>query len=243
MEACDAIYYPMKNKKSNTALKMRKRRRLGAFIFVVVLLALAVVAVRIYNMNKPSRDAELLMLVNPWNTIPDGYEPQLCTLSDGQQIDRRCYDDLMRMLDDCRAAGNSPYICSAYRTWDKQQALFDNKIQRLENEGMDADTARVEAAKVVAVPGTSEHQLGLALDIIDTGYTNLDEGQEDTATQQWLMAHSWEYGFILRYPNGTTDITGIIYEPWHYRYVGRTAAAQIHELGVTFEEYIDMFYK
>ena len=233
----------MKNKKSNTALKMRKRRRLGAFIFVVVLLALAVVAVRIYNMNKPSRDAELLMLVNPWNTIPDGYEPQLCTLSDGQQIDRRCYDDLMRMLDDCRAAGNSPYICSAYRTWDKQQALFDNTIQRLENEGMDADTARVEAAKVVAVPGTSEHQLGLALDIIDTGYTNLDEGQEDTATQQWLMAHCWDYGFILRYPNGTTDITGIIYEPWHYRYVGRTAAAQIHELGVTFEEYIDMFYK
>ena len=237
MEACDAIYYPMKNKKSNTALKMRKRRRLGAFIFVLVLLALAVVAVRIYNMNK------LLTLVNPWNTIPDGYEPQLCTLSDGQQIDRRCYDDLMRMLDDCCAAGNSPYICSAYRTWDKQQALFDNKIQRLENEGMDADTARVEAAKVVAVPGTSEHQLGLALDIIDTGYTNLDEGQEDTATQQWLMAHCWDYGFILRYPNGTTDITGIIYEPWHYRYVGRTAAAQIHELGVTFEEYIDMFYK
>ena len=141
MEACDAIYYPMKNKKSNTALKRRKRRRLGAFIFVVVLLALAVVAVRIYNMNEPSRDAELLTLVNPWNTIPDGYEPQLCTLSDGQQIDRRCYDDLMRMLDDCRAAGNSPYICSAYRTWDKQQALFDNKIQRLENEGMDADTA------------------------------------------------------------------------------------------------------
>lgn len=233
----------MKNKKSNTALKIRKRRRLGAFIFVVVLLALAVVAVRIYNMDKPSRDAELLTLVNPWNTIPDGYEPQLCTLSDGQQLDRRCYDDLMRMLDDCRAAGNSPYICSAYRTWDKQQALFDNKIQRLENEGMDADTARVEAAKVVAVPGTSEHQLGLALDIIDTGYTNLDEGQEDTATQQWLMAHCWDYGFILRYPNGTTDITGIIYEPWHYRYVGRTAAAQIHELGVTFEEYIDMFYK
>ena len=108
---------------------------------------------------------------------------------------------------------------------------------------MDADTARVEAAKVVAVPGTSEHQLGLALDIIDTGYTNLDEEQEDTATQQWLMAHCWDYGFILRYPNGTTDITGIIYEPWHYRYVGRTAAAQIHELGVTFEEYIDMFYK
>lgn len=161
MEACDAIYYPMKNKKSNTALKMRKRRRLGAFIFVVVLLALAVVAVRIYNMNKPSRDAELLTLVNPWNTIPDGYEPQLCTLSDGQQIDRRCYDDLMRMLDDCRAAGNSPYICSAYRTWDKQQALFDNKIQRLENEGMDADTARSRRRRSSPCRGRASTSLAL----------------------------------------------------------------------------------
>lgn len=242
--ACDAIYYPMRKNTSRTALKTKKHRaRRGILITAALLLVIAVFAARIYGMDKPSRDAELLTLVNPWNTIPDDYKPQLCTLSDGQQIDKRCYDDLMLMLDDCRNAGNSPYICSAYRTWDKQQALFDNKIQRLENEGMDAETARVEAAKVVAVPGTSEHQLGLALDIIDTGYTNLDEGQENTATQQWLMANSWQYGFILRYPNGTTDITGIIYEPWHYRYVGRTAAEQIHELGVTFEEYIDMFYK
>lgn len=242
MDVCDAIYYPMKNKGSTQALKTKKRRLRG-FIIIPILLALLILAARIYGMGSQGRDAELLTLVNPWNSMPEGYAPQLYTLSDGQQVDRRCYDDLMLMLDDCRAAGNSPYICSAYRTWDKQQALFDNKIQRLKNEGMDAETARIEAAKVVAVPGTSEHQLGLALDIIDSGYTNLDEGQEDTATQQWLMAHSWRYGFILRYPNGTTDITGIIYEPWHYRYVGRTAAKQIHELGVTLEEYIDMFYK
>lgn len=242
MDVCDAIYYPMKNKDSTQALKTKKHRLRG-FIIIPILLALLILAARIYGMGSPGRDAELLTLVNPWNSMPEGYVPQLYTLSDGQQVDRRCYDDLMLMLDDCRAAGNSPYICSAYRTWDKQQALFDNKIQRLENEGMDAETARIEAAKVVAVPGTSEHQLGLALDIIDSGYTNLDEGQENTATQQWLMAHSWRYGFILRYPNGTTDITGIIYEPWHYRYVGRTAAKQIHELGVTLEEYIDMFYK
>lgn len=242
MEECDAIYYSMKTTKK--ALKTKKRRRWRSpLIIASVLLILLVFAARIYGLDKPSRDAELLTLVNPWNTIPDNYEPQLCTLSDGQQIDRRCYDDLMLMLDDCRAAGNSPYICSAYRTWDKQQALFDNKIQRLESAGLDAETARAEAAKVVAVPGTSEHQLGLALDIIDAGYTSLDEGQENTSTQQWLMANSWNYGFILRYPNGTTDITGIIYEPWHYRYVGRTAAEQIHELDITFEEYISMFYR
>ena len=241
MEACDAIYYPMKNKKSNTALKRRKRRRLGAFIFVVVLLALAVVAVRIYNMNKPSRDAELLTLVNPWNTIPDGYEPQLFTLSDGQQIDRRCYDDLMRMLDDCRAAGNSPYICSAYRTWDKQQALFDNKIQRLENEGMDADTARVEAAKVVAVPGTSEHQLGLCADITDKFYEVKTKELEKTALYQWMYAHCQDYGFILRYPADKQDITGVMYEPWHFRYVGKEAAAYIMGNGLCLEEFLDLY--
>ena len=108
---------------------------------------------------------------------------------------------------------------------------------------MSEEEAKVEAAKAVAIPGTSEHQLGLAVDLVDANMQDLTSAQESTETQKWLMANSWRYGFIHRYPNGKTDITGIIYEPWHYRYVGRTAAAQIHELGVTFEEYIDMFYK
>ena len=91
---------------------------------------------------------------------------------------------------------------------------------------------------MVAVPGTSEHQLGLALDIVDMNHQILDESQEETDTQQWLMAHSWEYGFILRYPNDKSEITGIIYEPWHYRYVGRDAAREIYEQGVCLEEYL-----
>ena len=102
---------------------------------------------------------------------------------------------------------------------------------------MDEDEAPALAAQSVAVPGTSEHQLGLAVDIIDEYYTNLDRGQEDTDTQQWLMENCWRYGFILRYPNGTTDKTGIIYEPWHYRYVGEFAE-QIHNSGLVFEDYI-----
>ena len=91
----------------------------------------------------------------------------------------------------------------------------------------------------MAVPGTSEHQLGLAVDIVDRSNQNLDESQEDTAVQQWLMAHSWEYGFILRFPTGKSDITGIIYEPWHYRYVGRDAAKEIYDRGICLEEYLD----
>ncbi len=81
------------------------------------------------------------------------------------------------------------------------------------------------------------------MDIIDYYYPYLDEGQEDTSTQQWLMENSWRYGFILRYPNDKSEITGIIYEPWHYRYVGYEAAKEIYELDVTLEEYLDMFYE
>ena len=95
-----------------------------------------------------------------------------------------------------------------------------------------------EAARWVARPGTSEHQTGLALDIVAASYQVLDEKQEDTAEQQWLMENSWKYGFILRYPSEKSGITGIGYEPWHYRYVGRAAAAEIHCAGVCLEEYL-----
>lgn len=92
---------------------------------------------------------------------------------------------------------------------------------------------------MVAVPGTSEHQTGLAMDIVDVNNQRLDESQESTAVQKWLIEHSLEYGFILRYPTGKSEITGIIYEPWHYRYVGREDAEQIHTLDVCLEEYLE----
>ena len=183
---------------------------------------------------------ELLMLVNPWNPLPEGYVPELASVGDEQYMDARCAGALLEMLEDCREAGGSPYICSAYRTQQYQQDLYDNKILRLILAGVDGETAPAIAAQSVAVPGTSEHQLGLAVDIIDQFYTNLDAGQEETSTQKWLMENSWRYGFILRYPNGSTDITGIIYEPWHYRYVGEEFAREIYELDVTLEEYLTL---
>lgn len=182
---------------------------------------------------------ELLTLVNPWNRIPDDYTPQLRTLSDGTQIDDRIYDDLMEMLDDCRAAGHTPYICSGYRTQEKQQQLFDDKVNRLMAENYAYEDAVAAAATEVAVPGTSEHQLGLAVDIVDGDYGALDYQQANTATQSWLMENCWDYGFILRYPENKSDITGIIYEPWHYRYVGREHAEQIERSGLCFEEYLE----
>ena len=95
-----------------------------------------------------------------------------------------------------------------------------------------------EAGRQVAVPGTSEHQLGLTVDVVDINNQNLTEEQEKTPTQKWLMANSWRYGFIHRYPNGKSDVTGIIYEPWHYRYVGKDVAQEIFNRGITLEEYL-----
>lgn len=183
-------------------------------------------------------DDELLTLVNPWNPLPDDWTVDLVTLDDGHRVDSRCYEAYMEMINACKAAGYSPVNCSSYRAQETQQSLYDNKVQRLISSGMSEDEAKAEAAKAVAIPGISEHQLGLAVDLVDANMQDLTSAQESTETQKWLMANSWRYGFIHRYPNGKTDITGIIYEPWHYRYVGKDAAQEIFNRDITLEEYL-----
>ena len=194
--------------------------------------------------ERAQEEPELLLLVNPWNPLPEDYEVELQQVGrefgTDYKMDVLCADKLEQMIADCREGGGHPWICSAYRTQENQQALFDNKVLRVILEGVDREEAPDVAATTVARPGTSEHQLGRSVDIIDEYYTRLDEGQEGTATQQWLMENCANYGFILRYPTGTTEVTGIIYEPWHYRYVGERYAKEITELGVTLEEYLAM---
>lgn len=179
-----------------------------------------------------------LILVNAQHALPADFSVELADVGSGHSVDARVAAALQAMLDDCRAAGLHPLICSSYRTQQTQQSLFDDKVRRLTAEGYAPDAAQVMAGTVVAVPGTSEHQTGLAVDLVDEGNQNLDETQEQTSVQQWLIAHSWEYGFVLRYPNDKSDVTGIIYEPWHYRYVGEDAAREMHESGLCLEEYL-----
>lgn len=191
----------------------------------------------------PDTGAWNLVLVNPWNPIPENYTIETVELRNGFEVDERCYPDLQVMMDDCRAEGLSPYICSAYRTQDVQERLYKAEMEQWLARGYSQSEAEMKAGTVVAVPGTSEHQLGLALDIVDIDYQILDESQEDTDVQKWLLEHSWEYGFILRYPTEKSHITGIIYEPWHYRYVGKEAAEVIHAQGLCLEEYLDRVSK
>ena len=186
---------------------------------------------------------QLVTLVNPWNFVPEDYTVELKQINETYQVAAVAYRDLSEMMTDCENAGHQPVVCSAYRTQAYQEGLYQRKIERLLEDPTNSYTeeeAKEVAARSVAIPGTSEHQLGLAVDIIDNRNWNLDESQARMPTQQWLMENSWRYGWILRYPNEKSHITGIIYEPWHYRYVGKEVAAEIHDLGICLEEYLQM---
>ncbi|MEY8258834.1 M15 family metallopeptidase [Oscillospiraceae bacterium 50-60] len=185
-----------------------------------------------------------LLLVNPWNTLPEDFSVELVTLAScGLKVDKRIRADLNEMFSACQAAGLRPLICSAYRTQAVQTRLYNNKISRLRAAGYSRESAVEEAGRWVAVPGTSEHQTGLALDIVSSSYQALTKKQETTAEQKWLMEHCWEYGFILRYPSDKSEITGINYEPWHYRYVGKEAALAMRDSGQCLEEYLESLEK
>lgn len=185
-------------------------------------------------------NGQKIVLVNPWNYIPDGYTVELTQISKDHQIASVAYEDYLEMMKACEDAGMQPVVCSSYRTQEYQESLFSRRVDSYMEEGYSKEEAIELAGQSVAVPGTSEHQLGLAIDIVDSRNWNLDETQAEMPTQQWLMENSWRYGWILRYPNEKSAITGIIYEPWHYRYVGREVAAEIHEMGLCLEEYLIM---
>lgn len=193
------------------------------------------------NQNKSANSVvkdELLTLVNFENTIPKDWKVDLVQLNNGQSVDRRIYDDLIAMLQAAKSEGLNPLICSSYRTNEKQEQLYQNKVSEYLSQGYSKVEASDKAAFWVARPGTSEHQLGLAVDIVSTKNQRLDRSQENTVEQQWLIQNSWKYGFVLRYPTNKNSITGVGYEPWHYRYVGKEHAKKTNELGVCLEEYV-----
>jgi len=185
--------------------------------------------------EKSEEDSEwYLILVNRDHPIPENYDITLTLLSNGRQVDSRIYPELQQMFDDCRAAGYQLFVREGYRTRADQQLLMDEKIQAYRNEGYGPEEAERLAKQWVAVPGTSEHELGIAVDInADTSVSSSD------AVYGWLEQNSYLYGFIHRYPADKTEITGISNEPWHFRYVGKEAAQTIHEKGLCLEEYLE----
>lgn len=174
-----------------------------------------------------------LTLVNKWHKIPRGYDVELTELSNGQSVDSRIYPSLQKMFDAARADGVYPVVAAGYRTADEQQQMMDEKVAELQEDGYTKKAAKEEAKNWVAVKGYSEHQLGLAVDINADGVHS-----KGTEVYSWLAKNAYQYGFILRYPEDKESITGTEYEPWHYRYVGVSAAADMKESGQCLEEYL-----
>ncbi|ADL03805.1 M15 family metallopeptidase [Lacrimispora saccharolytica] len=174
-----------------------------------------------------------LILVNRWNVIPEDYHVDLTKLSNGQTVDTRIYPALQNMFDAARADGVNLVVVSGYRTAEKQQSLMDEKVAAYKAEGYSAYQAKTEAETWVAIPGTSEHQLGIAVDINADGVQS--KGSE---VYKWLKQNGYRFGFILRYPPDKTEITGVSNEPWHYRYVGIKAATEMNDQNLCLEEYL-----
>lgn len=177
-----------------------------------------------------------LILINKEHHIPVDYDLQLETIRGNVQSDVRVIPHVLDMINGAKEDGVTLYICSPYRSDERQEILFERKKKSYMRKGYSEKEAYNLASQTIAIPGTSEHQVGLAFDFISNEYKYLDAGFADTRAGRWLKEHSAEYGFILRYPSGKENITGIEFEPWHYRYVGE-AAHEIMERGITLEEY------
>lgn len=179
-----------------------------------------------------------LTLVSEAHPLPEDFTVRTEQVENNQRFDAQAVAQLRAMLADGRAAGMRLQVCSGYRSVNRQQQLYAEQVVTERDRGYDEVEALAVAKTKVALPGSSEHNLGLAADIVAEDYQKLDAGFDATPECQWLMAHCAEYGFILRYPKDKTAITGIQYEPWHYRYVGTDAAAEIQRQGVCLEEYL-----
>lgn len=182
-----------------------------------------------------------LVLINKQHPIPDDYEFNLGRTKDNIQCDERIIDDLLLMMQAAKKDGCNLAIQSYYRTYDRQQSNFNDRIKSYMGQGMSYMDAYKKTSQVITVPGCSEHEIGLALDITCDTFIPLLQGFADTKEGKWLAEHSHEYGFTLRYPLEKEYITSIEFEPWHFRYVGREAARIMYKENICLEEFWDKY--
>ena len=185
----------------------------------------------------------LMVLVNHTSKMPDDYtfDTKECgsATAVNKTLQTAACDAFLEMQKAAAADGVTVWMQSGYRSVKYQTSLYERKTKYYLDKGYDNATAREKAAAVVNPPGYSEHNCGLAADLNSPEHTGLDEGFEKTAAFRWLCEHAGDYGFILRYPKDAEDKTEIIYEPWHWRYVGVENAAKINASGLCFEDYIE----
>ena len=178
-----------------------------------------------------------IMLVNRWNSLSWDFAPEITECIPGCWVSPVCSDAVEQMLTDLQAATGDTGLLNGYRSYSTQYKGFYAAVQSMVDDGYSYPIAHNAASNTFAIPGTSEHQLGLALDVMGRSDRYYEYGEN--AVILWLKEHCWEYGFILRYPENKSHITGIIYEPWHFRYVGTELAMELKDSGLCLEEYLD----
>ncbi len=183
--------------------------------------------------NSTNEDGWCLILVNKWNPISSDNDIETIKLPNGKRIDKRIYPYLQEMFEAMQNDGIYPIVASGYRTEREQSKIYNDKISDYKDEGLSYSEAKKETEHWVAAPGTSEHQIGLAVDINADGIHS--KGKD---VYEWLKNNAHLYGFIYRYQPDKVYITGVANEPWHYRYVGIKAAAEIYNKGISLEEYL-----
>lgn len=179
-----------------------------------------------------------LLLANGENPLPQDFAPQVEVVQNSYKMDSRVAPIMKEMIEDAKADGVDLLVCSAYRSIEKQTQLFNDQVALFVAQGMSREKAEAQTATMIAVPGTSEHHTGLAADIVTPTHQTLDPEFANTEAGKWLQEHAVEYGFVLRYPEEKQDITNIIYESWHYRYVGKEHAKLMKENNLCLEEYL-----
>ena len=185
-----------------------------------------------------------LVVANKQYPLPESYRIDVGYASGNYRLDKRIIADYQSMIAAAKQDGIVLSIISGFRTYAGQTSLYNRKVNQYLSQGYSKERANELAAQVVAPPGTSEHLTGLAVDLISTNWysynNDLNERFEQTPEFQWLYSHCAQYGFVLRYPKDKVAITGYSYEPWHYRYVGREAAADIMSRKICLEEYVGL---
>lgn len=185
-------------------------------------------------------DSWELRLVSVDHQLPADYAPELMSVDNDQLFDVRAGMHLQKMLADARAAGYTTFICSGYRSYDTQYYLYWQHVEQFMAEGMPQEEAEAATRLAVNYPGASEHQLGLAADILEYQGQDMEPYIGGSGLMLWLEEHCADYGFIVRYPEDKTDVTGIEYEPWHLRFVG-SCARFLMENNLCLEEFLALY--
>ena len=220
---------PIEERKRGGVWRLYSSEVVAALVIIVLVIGIAFFV----NMFFYGFDLPELAFSEPV-VLEEEFDGELTELRYGEMVDSRIYPDLQEMFDEMRAAGLEPRVVQGYRTRDEQKERLDNKIREYMGYGKSREEARELAVQWEAEPGSSEHETGLCVDI------SSDSGDNESANAvwEWMDENCSRFGFIKRYPNDKSSITGVKGEPWHYRYVGPEAAQEITDRNTTLEEYL-----